>query len=641
MSNASSKKEYIDKYKRKLSRLSEEDKKRRDVYLHQLAIGELQGPPFGYSNIDKPWLKYYTEENIYSEIPMKTAYEYLCEVNKGKNHAMINFMGYKISVNKFNKMVRKTVRALTALGVAKGDVVIINSVTLPQNVILFYALNDMGVIANTTDLRTDATGMKHYINEGNSKIVFTFDATYEKIKSIETETNIEKIILLNPMDILPAFICKFSAIKENKQLTKEERKNKKNVQKDFKDKIKKDKKTITWKEFIKKGKSINLEQKKKHDTIFKKNQIIAIVHTSGTTGMPKSIALTNENFNAMAVQYANSDFNYAVGDSILNIIPMFTAYGLVNSLHMPLCLGMTDIVYPKVVEKDFPDIIRKFKPNHVIAIPMHWEYMINNPNAEMDLSYMKTPGCGGDKLNIELEKEINQFLKAHGAKSEIIKGYGMTEVSACAVTNTNQNNLLGSVGIPQVKNNIRIIDPDTQEDVLTGQKGEICINTPSAMKEYYKNLEETEKLIERGKDGLLWVHSGDLGHVTEDGQVFIDGRLKRLIIRKGFKISAVAIENVITKHSDVDTCAVVKVVDECDGEVPFTFIVLKDTADKSHNKIISELVAECKKSLPEFSQPEYYEIIDSLPYTKTQKVDIISLEKEASEIKAKKDKEKP
>ena len=115
---------------------------------------------------------------------------------------------------------------------------------------------------------------------------------------------------------------------------------------------------------------------------YEKDQPIVIVHTSGTTSMPKSVVLTNENFNAMALQYGMSGFDYQKGDSVLNIIPIFVAYGVVNSLHMPLCLGMTDIVYPKVVNDDFTDIIRKFKPNHVIAIPMHWEFLLKDEKLE-------------------------------------------------------------------------------------------------------------------------------------------------------------------------------------------------------------------------------------------------------------------
>ncbi len=617
----------LNEYRKHIANLTETEKQQRDLYLKKLSNGKIQGPSTGFASLDKPWLKSYSDEAILSEVPKMTAYQYL-KFNNNNNQTLcaLNYFGIKTSYKNLFDKINQTAKSLIKIGVKKGDIVVINSVTLPQTIYLFYALNKIGAIANLTDLRTDANGMKHYINEGNSKFIFTMDTCYEGFKNIITETNLQKIIFLNPTDEVPLIAKKISDHYEQRHLSAVEKEKIKQNDMRISDYVKTNSKIIRWNDFYKMGNSsISIIE-----NIYEKDSPIAIVHTSGTTSTPKSVVLTNENFNAMALQYNLSGFDYEKGDTVLNIIPIFVAYGVVNSLHMPLCLGMTDIVYPKVVNEDFTDIIRKFKPNHVIAIPMHWEFMLKDEKMKnYDLSFLKTSACGGDNFNVELEKKINQFLECHNAKSKIVKGYGMTEVSACAVTNTNISSEIGTVGIPMVKNNISIINPETGEELRYGEKGEICISTPTMMKEYLNNKKETLKVIKPDEYGEKWLHSGDMGHF--DSSLSIDGRYKRLIIRRGFKISARAIENIIMQNKNVENCAVVKAPDINDGEIPFVYIVLKEK-NIDVNTLITELITACQKELPEYYVPNKFVTVNSLPYTKNNKLDLIYLEEEALKL---------
>lgn len=612
-------------YREKLSKLSDEELKNRDLYLKKLADGTIQGPPTSKPSINRQWLKFHSDKAIKSNLPKMKIYDYLREKNKDNlNIVAINFFGLKITYKKLFEEIEKTARALSAIGVKKGDIVIINSVTLPQTVFLLYALNKIGAIADLTDVRTDSNGMKHYLNEGKTKLVFTLDSCFDEIENILPETETKKVVLLSPTDIVPSLAKMVNNINENSKMNKEELKSKKDITKRIKKELKTNKNFMNWKSFINSGRNISSVIESEYENDFP----AAIVHTSGTTSMPKSVVLTNDNFNAMALQYSVSDFNYEKGETLLNIIPIFVAYGVVNSLHMPLCLGMTDILYPKVVNDDFPGIINKFKPNHVIAIPMHWEYLLNDRKFEgKDLNFLKTAACGGDKVNVELENKINAYLEKHNSKSKIIKGYGMTEVSACAVTNTNRMSKVGSVGIPLVKNNIAIINPDTQSELSNNQKGEIYIQTPTLMKEYLNNLEGTNETI-IVKDKKRWIRTGDLGYIDDDGNLTIDGRIKRLIIRRGFKISAVAIENIVMKNNNVDSCVVVKKIDEEDGEVPYVYLILNDRVNNDSMKlqVIEEIQLLCKKELPEYYIPNNFKIISQFPYTKNGKLDLLKLE---------------
>lgn len=619
--------EKLKEYREKLSKLSEEEKKQRDLYLKKLADGSLQGPPTGFASIDKQWLQYYDDEAIISEIPKMTALQYL-KINNKKNinKNAINFFGLKYSFKKLFKKIDETANALVSLGVKSNDIVVINSVTLPQTVFLFYALNKIGAIANLTDLRTDANGMKHYINEGKSKFIFTLDQCYPIIDKIKDETSLEKIILLNPKDEVPYIAKIISDKKENREKDPDEIKRIKIEKKKLSEEINSKSNLYDWNSFIKNG----INNNKLVEERFEENKIAAIVHTSGTTSIPKSVALTNENFNSIALQYGVSDFKYTKNESLLNIIPMFVAYGVVNSLHMPLCLGIENILYPKVVNEDFTKIIRDFKPNHVIAIPMHWEYLLKDQKMKnFDLSFLKTAACGGDKLNVELEKKLNSFLKEHNAPNNIVKGYGMTEISACAVTNTNQNSKISSVGIPLVKNSVKIINTTTKDEIRGNEKGEILIKTPSLMKEYFNNEEATNKAIEI-INGERWIHSGDIGHIEKDGNIYIDGRLKRLIIRRGFKVSAAAIEEVIMKNDMVEDCAVVKIPHKEDGEIPVAFIKIQANFFKNSAEIIDDILKKCKEDLPEYYFPSKILLIDEMPYTINGKMDFNKLEEMAN-----------
>lgn len=617
----------------KLGKLTQEEEKQRNLYLKKLANGTLQGPLTGKQSIDKTWLKYYSDEAILIDLPEMTALNYMKTNNKNNSNGIaLNFFGLKITYKKLFEKIDEVAESLVSYGVKAGDIVVINSVTLPQTIFLLYALNKIGAIADLTDLRTDSNGMKHYLNEGKTKLVFTLDSCYLGFKDILNETSVENVVLLNPTDIVPLVGKIGNSLKEKIELTKEEKKKNKKEKEKLNYILKSDKKVCNWNTFLSnKKKDITVPEKK-----YEKDYPMAIVHTSGTTSTPKSVVLTNDNFNAMALQYSVSDFKYSVGESLLNIIPMFVAYGVVNSLHMPLCLGMTNIVYPKVVNDDFPDIINKFKPNHVIAIPMHWEFMLHNKNMEgKDLSFLKTAACGGDKLNVELEKEMNDFLQKHNSGSKIVKGYGMTEISACAVTNTNNTSKIGSVGIPLVKNNIKIIDSETGLEVNTGQKGEICFKSPTTMKEYFNDETATNKALKKHEDGT-WLYSGDLGHFDKDSTLVVDGRLKRLIIRRGFKLSAVAIEDLIMKNSNIDSCAVVKAPHEEDGETPFVYLVLKEKATNK-GEILDEVRKMCISQLPEYFVPEFdnYLIVNELPHTKNGKLDLNLLENiAASEVES-------
>jgi len=573
----------------------------------------------GYASIDRPWEKYYTKYALEAKIPERTIYEDLYENNKEYlGRYALNYFGRKITYEELFINIDNTSKALIRYGVKKGDIVTIASPTLPEVIYLFYALSKIGAIANMVDPRTSKEGIESYINEANSDVLFIVDVAYPKVVDVKKNTCIKEVVTISPSDSLPFAISLGYKAKETIE--------------NFKDKNKTLKKNATnWKEFYKcgtfPGKFIYPE--------YEKDTPVVIVHTGGTTGKPKGVVLSNDNINAASVQSMNCGIDFKREHSWLNIMPPFIAYGIGNGLHLPLMCGMEVILIPQFKPDEFDKLMIKHKPNHMVGVPSHYGSIIKSPRMKkQDLSYVIAPTVGGDKMDEKLEVETNKFLEEHNCAYKVAKGYGMTEVNAgVAICTSNETNEIGSVGIPLPKTVISIFDPETTEELKYGELGEICITGPNTMIGYFKNQEETNKILKIHDDGLLWVHSGDLGYMTDEGKLFIIDRIKRMIIRHdGFKVFPNLIEEVISEHSNVKTCKVIGIPDleHSQGKLPKAYIILKDEC-VDIKELEEEIFRLCREKLPEYSQPVELEIKQTLPLTSIGKIDFIALEKEAIE----------
>lgn len=593
----------LKEYRKQLGKLTKEEITKRNLYLKKMANGTLQGPTTIYPSIEIQWLKYYEDCDIEQEIPKMSAYDYMV-INNNNNldRNAINFYGIKITYKELLKNIDKVTRALISLGVKKGDIVTLAMANTPEMVYLFYALNRIGAVSNVIDPRYSADEMKREINKVDSKYFITLEDCYDTSRKIIGETGVEKTVYLTAIESMPLPL---------------------KIANKLKNKIKSiDEEAISWSEFIKNGKKID----KDINTTYEKNMPVTIVHTGGTTGEPKGVVLTNENFVAMANMHMYGGLDYDKDDKFLNILPPFIAYCLCNGINMPLTLGLEVTIIPQWDVPDFPIILDKYKPNHVLAGPILWDY-VTKSNIK-DLSYLKTPVSGGDALNEELERRINKFFKEKNCKSKVAQGYGMTEVSSAAVFSKQEANKIGSVGIPFVKNIVSIFDPDTLTEKRIGEEGEIWISTPTAMKEYYNNEVETAKIKATTIDGKEWIRTGDIGKIDLDGNVYIVGRMKRMIVRNGNKIFPANTENIVLKLEEIDNCAIVGMDDDIERKVPVIHIMLKEGVTESKEIIIDKIKKIISENLPEFNIPVKFIFRKSMPLTSINKIDFKSLEKE-------------
>lgn len=564
-----------------------------------------------YASQAKPWLKYYDQKFIDQTLPALSAFEYVCQRSKNHlNDTALEYYGRKFAYADLIVNVKKTAAALRGAGVKKGDIITVVSIMTPEIIALFYAADMMGATLNLVDPRYSVEGIREYIEEVDSHLLVCLNVVYERCRQAAKRTNVEKVIVLSPADSLPPVMAvgyKLTTPDKNKYAS--------NV--------------IRWKQFIKGGEGQSTAAEP-----YDPDHACVVVHTGGTTGSPKGVMLTDDCFNGIALQFQAYPKLFHRGQKLMNVMPPFIAYGFACGIHLPLVLGFTVVIIPNLDPAKLGSLVLKHKPEHMFGVPTHYQQLAADPKLrDKDLSFIINYAAGGDSLSRGAEQTVNDFLAAHGARYPIAKGYGMTEVSSAATVAAGLDNKPGSVGIPMVNTVVAAFEPGTDQELPIGQRGELCISGPCLMKGYYNKPEETAILLRRHPDGRVWAHTGDMGYLDEDGFVYLDSRIKRMIIRHdGFKVFPSMIENVVSRHPAVHQCSVVGCADKdhTQGRLPFVYIVLKADTTAKKKQVIRELERMCAEELPEYVQPVAYKFISSMPMTPVGKVDYRQLEADIS-----------
>lgn len=565
----------------------------------------------GYPSIDKPWLKYYSEEAINGNLPECTMYEYLQENNASRlDNIALNYFGYKVTFREMFNEIEEVAKAFVGLGVKEGDTVTILSITLPEVVYSLYALNRIGAVANIVDPRTNFERVEKYIDDTKSKHIILLNNFAEKMSGLGQRKDLKAIITVSANTSMPLCMKTAYTIKTGKEQHLQG--------------------AMNWKEFL--GKKITSDLP---HTTYKKQSMVAIVYTGGTTGVPKGVMLTNETFNTVAYQCKHLSFTYEDNRAFLNIMPPFIAYGVVFGLNMPLTLGLTNVIIPIFKPEKFDKLIIKHRPFAIMGVPSHYEMLLKSKKLQkQNLSFIELAGAGGDAMSGKTETAVNLFFREHHNKYNVANGYGMTEVGSGVVSSHGAVNRFGSVGVPHCKTMVSIFKPGTDEELPYNTEGEVCLCTPAMMLGYYCNESETANVLRKHSDGQVWVHTNDIGYMDEDGFLFIRGRIKRMIIRPdGHNVFPATIEAVINSFDAVETCAVIGVEDNTSdsGQWAYAFVVLKDKY-KGDQEVIQEIRKYCDLKLPLRDTAQYFSEIDEITLTSIGKVDYRRLENMAKEL---------
>ncbi len=556
------------------------------------------------------WEKYYTKEELKINIPNLSLYDYMKEeTKKFKNEFVFNYFGRKMTYKVFFDYIDKCAKSLKYLGVKKGDVVTICMPNTPETVISFFAINKIGAISNMVHPLSAEEEIKEYLVKTKSILMIALNSCYSKIKNIIKDTLVKKVIIASPSDSMPILLNTVYNVTTGR---KEESPNSDNNL------------YLFWKKFI------NLGSYYKGDisSSTSQNDIAIYLHSGGTTGIPKTIALANRSIIGVNEQAKVFFPEAKKGDSLLLVLPLFHCLGLVVGMFIPVCRGATCILVPQFDAKRFDKLLVKYKPNFLLGVPTLFEAMLKNKHLKnVSLKELKTLVCGGDTLSETRNEAINNFLKEHGTNAKIIQGYGMTETTGPVCYGTKGSNKLGSVGIPLPGNIVKICDPKTYQELPVGEVGEICIHSFVTMEGYLNDPKATNDAFKLHSDGRKYIHTGDLGYMDEDGVVFYVQRIKRIIVSSGYNVYPEYIERVLKDHPYVKDACVVGIPHPYKQEIAKAFIILQDKVEESYT-VKKEIMDYAEKNLARYMLPREYIYKKEFPKTKLAKTDYLALREE-------------
>ena len=563
-----------------------------------------------------PWLKYYDSTPAHLDYPKKTIYEMVrAAADKYPKNIAYEFMGKKTTFAEFMERIDRTAKAYLAMGIGKGDRVTICMPNCPQALDSFYALNRIGAVSNMIHPLSAASEIKFYLDFSKSKAILTLDQFYGKVAGILPELANKDTMLLvaRIVDELPPVLAVGFALTKGRKIPPLPKKGN----------------YVLWNEFMRVGRKRDLPLPKE---LGRFTDCASILYSGGTTGTTKGIMLSNLNFNACGLQtIAASGFAPINGMKMLSVMPVFHGFGLGIGIHTALIGGATCILVPQFNVKTYAELLIKKQPNIIPGVPTLFEALLRAENLESaDLSCLKGVFCGGDSLSVELKKKVDAFLKEHNAEVQIRQGYGLTECVTASCLTPKDYNRVGSIGVPFPDTYYKIVKTGTTEEVDANVEGEICISGPSVMMCYMDNPEETDHTLRRHADGRVWMHSGDLGKMDEDGFVYFSQRIKRMIVTSGYNVYPGQLENVIDGHEKVLLSCVIGVKDPYKMQKVKAFVVLKPDYEPS-DAIRDEILEYCRGHIAKYAMPYDIEFRAELPKTLVGKVAYRVLEEEENE----------
>ncbi|KKN29573.1 hypothetical protein LCGC14_0842680 [marine sediment metagenome] len=539
----------------------------------------------------KPWLEFYDDhvpEII--DYPRTTMYKAVVKTaEKYPNSIAYDFMSQKSTYKEMIEQIDQCARALANLGLKNGDRMTISMPTSPQGVICLYAVNKIGAIASMIHPLSPPKQIEFFLNLSESTFALTIDKVYPNFKQILGNTNLKALILTQfSQDVVD--------VADTKQI-------------------------FWWKDIMAKSYPEIPEFEMDPD------EMAVILYSGGTTGVPKRIMLSNYNFITEGTQVARW-MDLSDKDSSLAILPIFHGFGLgvcVNAIFMG---GGKSILVPSFTPDQVADLIKSKKPTLIFGVPTLYEALNRNEKFQKtDLSFLKAAFCGADTLPRTTKEKFEEICKNNGSDVQLREGYGLTEAvtGICAMPLGEYRE--GSIGIPMSDMMMKVVEMGTNIEASIGKEGELCVHGPAVMLGYLNKPEETAETLKKHDDGKIWLHTGDIATMDEDGFFYFKLRLKRMIKSSGFNVYPAQVEDVLYKHPDVLEACVIGVSDEKQGQIVKAFVVLKDS-NKESQALAKDLINFCHDNLLKWSCPREIEFSKELPKTLVGKINFKQLEEQ-------------
>lgn len=514
-----------------------------------------------------------------------SCYELLLQ--KANRQNKIVFYNHRIGIDRLLSDIEGLCGAFAENGLKKGDVVSLYLPTCPQSVAAFYACSKLGLIANFIHPKATLLSVRKNLEKTCSKVLMFFDALVAD-EGIFADLNqvVVRCSIADYEQLRKPVFALYSAVK-----------------------CKKSKQTLSYAAMVK-SKTPTSSQGDGDD-------VVCYMHSGGTTGEAKIVALTNAAFNFAANGLFDCHHNiYADGYSLVTL-PIFHAYGLCASVHFPLLSGYGLALVPRFTARWVKKYLNSLKVGVWLVVPSMLRKLINqNALNCKGLKNVVDVWCGGDFADDTLLQQVNEQLKKYGSTATVLRGYGLTEACGACIACSKTHDRKNSCGVPLVGTRVEIHD-ESGAQLPCNTLGEIVMYTLALMRGYLDGGEDITA------DGGL--KTGDIGYVDDDGFVFVVDRKKRSV-----KIAAI---NVFPSEIERCVCDTLPFVSQCcvvgykqqGKQYLKAFVVLNRRVP--FDEVELAVKNTCEQGLSQYSRPEQVEIVDEIPLTKMGKVDFLALEK--------------
>lgn len=532
---------------------------------------------------EKPWLQFYPEQVphrlSYPEEPLyglleRAAREY-------GDHVATIFYGARMTYRQLHDQARRLAGGLQALRVKKGDRVAIMMANSPQAIIAYYGALMAGAIVVQINPLYMKRELQHQLSDSGAEVMIALDLVYPKLGGLP----IRKLIITGLQDYMPIPIKWVAPLKLKPP------------------KIAYSDSVVRWEDVLKHAPVEPV-------AVDPAEELALLQYTGATTGLAKGCMLTHANLLANVSQTAAWLYRNKRGTSVtaMAALPFFHVYGMTTIMNFMVHLAGTMVLQPKFDPKESLKLVQKYRPTLFPGAPTMYVALNHTPGVEKyRLDSIDACISGAAALPLEVQQT---FEKLTGGR--LVEGYGLTEASP--VTHANpiwDRRKDGSIGLPWPDTEARILDPETGQEVATGEVGELVVRGPQVMKGYWNRPDATAEAL---RDG--WLYTGDMARMDEEGYFYIVDRKKDMIIAGGFNIYPREVEEVLYLHRGVQEAAVVGVPDEYRGETVKAYIVPKEgyTLDKE------EIISFCRQNLASYKTPRHVEFRTELPKSLVGKV---------------------
>jgi acyl-CoA synthetase (AMP-forming)/AMP-acid ligase II len=555
---------------------------------------------------DRPWLKAY-DSGLPSDIDIltKTYTDALIEgLIAAPDRAAMHFMGTTLTFRQLDEMSCRFASFLTGNGVQPGDVVGLSLPNIPQFLIAICGAMRAGcTITGVSPLLTPKE-LAHQINDSGCRVLVTLDAIFERVLTkIENQVpELSHVITTSIGDYLPAV---------------------KRILGKLLKKLPSGKVTPIAGKTIQSFKQVTTQYPAdKPKTTVTPDDICLIQYTGGTTGLPKGVELTHRNIFSNLTQVREwTDFEMAQ-DVLCSGFPFFHLAGLMFGMTAMATANTQCLIPDPRNTKNICSEIRTHAPSIYANVPTLYQMLLEDPVfKKLDFSPAKIFVSGAAPFAVE---SIRAFESVVG-QGKVVELYGMTETSPVITCNpVAGNKKIGSVGVPVSNTEVRIVDVDNGTDIMpVGEPGELIVRGPQVMKGYHNKPEESDHAM-REHDGKIWLHTGDVARMDEDGYFYIMDRSKDMLIVGGYKVFSREVEETLYQHKAIEFCAIIGLPDlkRPGSEIVKAVIQLSaDAQNQNADTLKKNITTYCRENMAPYKVPKVIEFIDAIPLTAVGKVD--------------------